>query len=130
MISEIRKIEFKEFVRDYKNLETRDKVWLLSLIHNAHSLEYFQIISEENIPVGIGSVSYVGKRKEVSFAIFSKQKLKGYGSCFVGFIQGVFPRCCFKVSQFNTQSMSLFRKSQKRLDLKCSYNKSSYTFFR
>ena len=130
MIFEIRKIKFKEFIRDYKMLDSKDKVWLLSLIHNSHTLEYFQILNSENITVGIGSIRYGELMNEISFAIFNNQKLKGYGSSFIGFILRALPGSCFKVSQFNVQSMSLFRKSQKRLNLKCSCQKSTYTFSR
>jgi hypothetical protein len=130
MIFEIRIIKFKKFIREYKMLDPKDRVWLLSLIHNSHTLEYFQILNNENITVGIGSVRYGELMNEVSFAFFSNHKLKGHGSSFIGFILRVLPGSCFKVSQFNVQSMSLFRKNQKRLNLKCSCDKSTYTFYR
>lgn len=129
MISEIRKIPFKEFIRDYRMLDSKDKVWLLSLIHSSQTLEYFKIINIENNCVGIGSMSCVELMKEVSFAIFTSHKRKGYGSCFIEFTKRDFPGACFKVSQFNIHSMSLFQRSEKKLNLKCSRNNSTYTFF-
>jgi len=129
MISELRKMEFKDFIQDYKILESKDKLWLLSLLHNSSKLDFFRIINNENIPVGIGSLSCGEQKNEVSFAIFKSQRKKGYGSYFLGYIQSAFPGACFKVSHLNLQCLSLFTKNQPRLKLTSSYHDSIYTFF-
>ena len=111
MISKILHIGFKEFIGSFIMLDPKDKIWLISLIHNSKNLEYYNIFNNENIIVGIGSRSREQNKNEFSFLIMPAFRRSGYGKSFIEFIKNNYPNSCFVVSKFNTISLNMFRRS-------------------
>lgn len=129
MISNILHIGFKEFNANFMLLDSKDKIWLISLIHNSKNLEYYKIFNNENIIVGIGSRSREQNRNEFSFLIMPAYRRSGYGRSFIEFIKYNYPNSCFIVSKFNTNSLNMFRGSLNGLSQNDYCLPSTYIYF-
>ena len=126
MIFEISYIEFREFIKEYSLIESQDKIWIISVIHNSRRLKYYRILNSQRITIGIGSVREDGSISEVSFVIHPNFKYTGYGRGFTEFSKIAFSNPYFIVSKFNKFGLTFFRKLD--LDYWCIDESNDFIF--
>jgi len=106
MILQENYISFEQFVQYFKKLRAKDKVWLISLLYNTSSRNYFEITKDSQV-IGIGSISKV--EQEIAFVIFRNFQRLGYGRQFICYMMSEYPSSIFFISKFNKRSLNLFK---------------------